>query len=157
MFKLSKAFLLQSLLMPSLSVRHGFGLAISLLILGTSSPSFAETLSFPQVWSQINAKSPAQESSRLETQALQEAHSRTQLRWAPKLYLEGKSVNSNLTDPTLSNKGALGLDLPLYEGGLNSAQREFLQQNLKSQRILPPKLTRTILKGGSSVRNPWYC
>ncbi|MBK7963512.1 MAG: TolC family protein [Bdellovibrionales bacterium] len=116
------------------------GLPFSLLLVGISPQTFANSSSFPDVWSQINLKSPAQEASRLETRALEEAHSRTGLRWVPKLYLEAKSVNSNLTDPHLSNKGALGLDLPLYEGGVNSAQGELLQHSLKSQEDLTSQL-----------------
>ena len=125
----------------------------------------AETLSFASAWNKINEGSAAQESSRLQTESLTESQARVSRHWLPKVYLDAKSYQTN--DPGASffglleqrsikqpdftpdsinhpdshiyTRGALGLDLALYEGGMKSSQVDLFkhsvaaQQNLTSQ------------------------
>jgi outer membrane protein TolC len=119
-------------------------------------PVFAENLDLSKVWSQINTNSAAQESSRLQTESLSESESRSNRHWLPRIYVGALTYQTN--DPGTSffgllsqrsllqsdfnpdainhpdskgyTKGALGIDLPLYEGGMKSSQSD-LYTNLK--------------------------
>lgn len=120
----------------------------------------AETLSFASVWNKINQGSAAQESSRLQTEALTESQTRASLHWFPKVYLDAKSYQTN--DPGASfiglleqrsinqsdfnpdsinhpdthiyTRGALGIDLPLYEGGMKSSQVDMYKYSVQAQK-----------------------
>jgi outer membrane protein TolC len=120
----------------------------------------AETLSFASAWSKINEGSAAQESSRLQTESLTESQARASRHWLPKLYLDAKSYQTN--DPGASffglleqrsiqqtdfnpdtinhpdshiyTRGALGLDLALYEGGMKSSQVDLLKHSVEAQK-----------------------
>ncbi len=129
------------------------------LVLTICSLSHAETLSFKSAWNRINANSAAQESSRLQTEALSEAQSRATRHWLPRIYLDAKSYQTN--DPGASflglleqrslqqsdfspdsinhpdthiyTRGALGVDFPLFEGGLKSAQIDLYKHSVAAQ------------------------
>lgn len=112
------------------------------------STAHANTLTLEQVWTDIHKNSPAQEAARLEQQAADSAKSRSSRHWLPRLYLDAKGYRTNdpgasffglIQQRSLTNadfdvqqinrpdsqtfvRGALGVDLPLYEGGMKSAQ-----------------------------------
>ena len=118
----------------------------------------ATTLS--EVWSQIKANSPAQEASKLQEQSLQESVDRSSKHWLPKVYLDVKAYRTNdpgnsffglleqrkveqadfspnlLNHPDSSTytRGAIGLDLPLYEGGMKKNQVELYKHTLTAQK-----------------------
>jgi outer membrane protein TolC len=132
----------------------------TLVVLLATITSQAETLSFTSVWKQINEVSVAQEASRLQTQSLDEAQSRASRHWLPKLYLDAKSYQTNdpgasffglleqrsITqsdfnpdsinhpDSHLYTRGALGIDLPLYEGGMKSSQVDLYSHSVLAQK-----------------------
>ncbi|MFZ3229615.1 MAG: TolC family protein [Pseudobdellovibrio sp.] len=134
-------------------------LFISLIIFSISNVSFAETLSFPMVWKQINSDSVAQESSRLQTESLNASKERTERHWFPKVYLdikgyqtndpgssffallEQRSLQQNDFNPDAINhpntnfytRGALGLDLALFEGGANTSHVDLLKYAVQAQ------------------------
>ncbi|MGE0763748.1 MAG: TolC family protein [Bdellovibrionales bacterium] len=113
----------------------------------------AETLSFVSAWKKINSASAAQDASRLQTQALRESQSRASRHWLPRVYLDAKSYQTNAPgasffglleqralvqsdfnpdsinrpDSQLFTRAALGLDLPLYEGGMKASQAQMLK------------------------------
>lgn len=104
--------------------------------------------SFDVLWSELYQKSYQQKNAGLEKEATELSLSRAKRHWLPRVYVEGKWFSTN--DPTqvfftnlgqrsiqqsdfipadLNNPGrenfktaTLGLDLPLYEGGLKSSQ-----------------------------------
>lgn len=108
----------------------------------------AQTLSFPQVWEKIKNESAALKASALSSEASEVSENRVSRHWLPKVYLDVKSYQTNepgasffglLQQRRLQNsdfnadlinhpgtstftRGALGLDLPLYEGGSKLAQ-----------------------------------
>jgi outer membrane protein TolC len=107
-------------------------------------------VAFEDVWKTIAADSKSQQASKLEIKAATEARDRASLHWLPKVYLDARSYSTNdpgqsffgllsqrsVTsadfDPNRLNhpdnhiytRGALGLDLPLFEGGMKAAQAE---------------------------------
>ena len=119
----------------------------------------AETLSFASAWNKINEGSAAQESSRLQTESLTESQARVSRHWLPKVYLDAKTYQTN--DPGASffglleqrsikqtdfnpdsinhpdshiyTRGALGLDLALYEGGMKSSQVDLFRHSVAAQ------------------------
>ncbi len=129
------------------------------LILINSQFSNAENLSLPKVWAQINSDSSAQEASRLQLAALNESKNRSARHWLPRIYLGAqayqtndpaasfvgllsqKSVLQSDFNPDLMNnpdtktysKGALGIDLPIYEGGAKSSQTDFYTSLTRAQ------------------------
>ena len=120
----------------------------------------AETLSFSTVWSQINNNSAAQQSSKLQTEALSEAQSRSSRHWLPRIYLDARGYQTNDPgasffglleqrsigqadfDPNAINhpesnvytRGALGLDWAVYEGGIKSSQVDFFKHSVSAQK-----------------------
>lgn len=108
----------------------------------------ADVLSFPAAWREVQDISPAQEAARLKRQSLEMGLGRAERHWLPRLYLDARTYQTN--DPGASffgvleqrqataadfapdsinhpetrifNRGALGLDLALYEGGAKQAQ-----------------------------------
>jgi len=134
-------------------------IAIVLFIFLFQSHLWAETVSFEAAWNKISNDSAAVESSRLQTEALNESQSRASRHWLPQVYIDAKSYRSN--DPGASffglleqrslkqsdfnpdtinhpdarvfTKGALGVDLPLYEGGMKSAQVDVVKYSAAAQ------------------------
>lgn len=120
----------------------------------------AKTLSFESVWQKINSLSLAQDSSRLQTESLIESENRVARHWLPKLYLDAKTYHTNdpgasffalleqralnqsdfnpdlinHPDSHLYTRGALGLDLPLYEGGMKSSQVDLYKYSVTAQK-----------------------
>ncbi len=131
----------------------------SLLIFINADFTKAETLSFPTVWNKINSDSVAQEASKLQTEALSESQSRASRHWLPRLYLDAKSYQTNdpgasffglleqrsieqsdfnpdsinHPDTQIYTRGALGIDLALYEGGMKTAQVDALKHSVAAQ------------------------
>ena len=130
-------------------MKNVFHTLVPLFIILTSAGfAFAEQLSFSYVWNQISAESPAQKSAKLQIKAVSAAKDRAERRWLPTLYLDATGYGTN--DPgsafiglleqralkqsdfnpgginypgdNIYIRGALGVDMPLYEGGMKSAQ-----------------------------------
>jgi len=124
-------------------------LAVPLSAQAAGNPGGAPApLPFPDLWKQVDLHSPAQRGAALETQAARAQESRAGNYRLPQVYLRGQYVNSD--DPALSfmsklrqreiesrdftparlntpdagtfGEAALGVTVPLYEGGLGSAQ-----------------------------------
>ena len=126
----------------------------------------AETLPFASAWKQINSVSAAQESSRLQAESLVESQARAARHWLPKIYVDAKGYQTN--DPGASffglleqrslkqsdfnpesinhpasqlyMRGALGVDLALYEGGMRSAQVEVFKHSAAAQRSMTSQI-----------------
>jgi Outer membrane efflux protein len=119
----------------------------------------ASEFSLEEVWRAISVQSKSQQAANLEFQAASVASDRASLHWLPRVYLDAKSFETNdpglsffgilsqrsVTsadfDPSLLNhpssqlftRGALGIDLPLYEGGMKIAQEE-MQGHIKASK-----------------------
>lgn len=135
-------------------------IAVSIAVM-ISSTALAQTkeLSFDSIWSQVRNQSPALQSSELQTEATLESQSRASRHWLPKVYLDARSYRTN--DPGNSffglleqrslkqtdfnpdtinhpdaqtyTRGALGIDLALYEGGMKSTQVGLLKHAVAAQ------------------------
>jgi hypothetical protein len=140
---------------------------LGLLLLGLSRPALAADLTLEQVWDQISQASKEQQAARLEYQAASEAQARSSRHWLPRIYLDAKSYQTddpgasffgalaqrsvtsadfapnslNHPDAQLYSRGALGLDLPLYEGGMKVAQ-EAMQAHFAAAKGLEVSLTK---------------
>ena len=134
---------------------------IGLTLFALSSHAEAEQLSFPEVWKQIDSASLSQESSRLQSQALGLATERSTRHWEPRIYLDARMYQTSDPGPTfigvleqrslkqsdfdpdainhpdanLFTRAALGMDLPLYEGGIKSLQTELQKHAERSQEL----------------------
>lgn len=121
-----------------------FTAAISVFTLNVN----ATVLTFEQVWSAVAHCSKSQQASSLQLEAAKVGEDRANHHWLPQIYVDGRSYETN--DPTLSfmgilseravkssdfapnslnhpgdhfyNRGALGIDWPIYEGGAKTAQ-----------------------------------
>ena len=108
----------------------------------------AETLSFASLWHRVKEVSPAQGAAHLRTQSAEASLSRAENHWLPRAYVDARAYRTN--DPGASlfgqlqqrrveardfapdslnhpedrtyTRGALGLDLTLFEGGAKQAQ-----------------------------------
>ncbi len=135
--------------------------AAGALVLLWTLQSVAGSLSFKEVWSQIESTSPAQEAAHLQVQSLEEARARADRHWLPKVYvdartyqtndpgqsffglLEQRKVTQSDFDPNALNhpgtstytRGALGLDLPLFEGNMKVSQSALYDHSLKAQKM----------------------
>lgn len=124
-----------------------------------SATAKAETISFPVIWKSVNEQSSAQDSSRLQTEALAASQSSASKHWLPRVYLDAKSFQTNepgssffsiLSQRSLSTadfspdainhpevhtytRGALGVDLALYEGGGKTAYSDLLKASTTAQ------------------------
>lgn len=134
-------------------------LGLMLLLLTTSGLAKSETLTFKEVWMQIRQSSKAIQSSDLMTESIEESQKRNARHWLPRIYLDAKSYNTNQpgasfvglleqksvqsTDFAVSSlnnpesktysRTAVGVDLPLFEGGLKSAYSQLEKNHLSSQ------------------------
>lgn len=140
----------------------------------------AETLSLSEVWRGVREQSAIQEGSRLKTQSVEEGLSRAERHWLPKVYLnaqtyrtndpggafvgllEQRKLRSQDFSPELLNqpdsltftRGALGIDLALYEGGMKQAQVEVyahltVAERLQAAQIQIEEYAQTCLSYGS--------
>lgn len=128
-------------------MKHNKTVMLILMFLQSFSIQAAE-VDFQEVWKIISEKSFAQKATQLESDAANEAQNRSSRHWLPRLYLDVKGYQTN--DPGSSfiglleqrsvaqtdfspdainhpaqqfyTRGALGVDLPLYEGGMKSAE-----------------------------------
>ncbi|EKD42824.1 MAG: hypothetical protein ACD_73C00001G0001, partial [uncultured bacterium] len=131
---------------------------LGLLIMACIWPDYSwsgEKLTFPQIWDKIESRSPEIRGSQNQLSALQVARNRQSLAWLPKATITGKAVSSN--DPTLAFmtklnqrslqqqdfqpanlnepgfnsflNGSLLLDLPLYQGGAQTAMKKSLKNS----------------------------
>lgn len=133
---------------------------VCIILLFLSLDIHAEMVTFNEIWSQIRTNSPAQQAAELQIHAAEEASSRASRHWLPRLYLDvkvyrtndpGQSLmgllqqrqiqandfNPNLLnrpDATTYSRGALGLDLPLFEGGMKTAQAALYQNTVSAQK-----------------------
>lgn len=122
--------------------------------------AFAETLTFPAAWKQISEKSPIQKSMDMQVEASQQNLKMASRHWLPRLYLDAKGYKTNdpgaaffglleqrqLTSADFNPDGinhpeaqtfhreALGLDLPLFEGGMKVAQERMSEAFLDAQK-----------------------
>ncbi|OYZ18067.1 MAG: hypothetical protein B7Y39_14290 [Bdellovibrio sp. 28-41-41] len=136
-----------------------FLLSVS-VILNFASLASAETLSFSSAWSKVNEGSAAQEASKLQVESLKESQARASRHWLPKVYLDAKSYQTNdpgsaffglleqrslqqsdfnpdsinHPDSNIFTRGALGVDLALFEGGMKSSQIDMLKHSLAAQK-----------------------
>jgi outer membrane protein TolC len=118
----------------------------------------AENISFEQLWSAIKVNSPALSSGEHEVRALQFGKSRADFAWLPSLALSGSVFSTNdpganfistlsqrqitagdfnptsLNQPGLNTfeQVSLGVNLPLYEGGMSVAQSAVSAKMLES-------------------------
>jgi len=121
----------------------------------------AQTLSFPVVWKKVKEVSPAQQAAHFKTESAQESLSRAEKHWLPRVYLDARSFSTNdpgnalfgllqqreITandfspdrlnhpDARAFTRGALGLDLALYEGGAKSAHVSMADHLLKAEKL----------------------
>lgn len=134
-------------------------LAIS-FVLAISLRASAQTLPFGEVWKQVSESSPMQQAAHLQTESLQESYGRSNRHWLPRIYVDARTFRTN--DPAQSffgfleqrqvrqtdfdpselnhpdaatfTRGALGVDLPLYEGGLKMNQVSLYDHALNAQK-----------------------
>ena len=130
------------------------------VILNFANLASAETLSFSSAWSKVNEGSAAQEASKLQVETLKESQARASRHWLPKVYLDAKSYQTNdpgsvffglleqrslqqsdfnpdsinHPDSNTYTRGALGVDLALFEGGMKSSQVDMLKHSLAAQK-----------------------
>lgn len=116
-------------------------------------------LSLAEVWKRVVANSEQQQANQLTTDSVQIKKDRSERHWYPKVYLDMKSYRTsdpganffglieqksvqqsdfvpaaiNQPDTQTFTRGALGLDLPLYEGGAQVAVAEMNEHSLKAQ------------------------
>lgn len=121
----------------------------------------AETLTFAEIWKMVQSKSLAREGAQLKLQSAEEGLNRSQNHWYPKIYLDGRSYRTNdpgnaffglleqrkvessdfspdpLNHPDAQNfhRGALGVDIALYEGGMKTAQVAMYQRLAKAEKF----------------------
>jgi outer membrane protein TolC len=121
----------------------------------------AQNLSFKTVWEEIQKNSSVLESARYQTESAKAAQSKAARHWLPKIYIDAKSYQTNeagasffgllqqrsllATDfnPDSINhpetktytRGALGIDLPLFEGGFKSAQSDVMDSASNAQQL----------------------
>lgn len=124
----------------------------------------AEDMNFQTIWKLISDKSHVQKATQLESDAVKEAKNRSARHWLPRLYLDVKGYQTsdpgssfiglleqravtqtdfdldaiNHPDQHFYTRGALGLDFPLYEGGMKVAEYRMQNHfsNSKEQEII---------------------
>lgn len=129
-----------------MKLRILFGQCLLASVLHT--PAKAQTLSFTEVWDKIQSESDAMKASDSAREAAAAARSRASRHWLPRVFLDARGYETNdpgasffgllqqreltsadfnadqINHPDKSTyiRGALGIDLPLYEGGMRTAQ-----------------------------------
>lgn len=124
--------------------------AFILMAFVLSSNVFAKDMQFENLWQNINSNSKALKASSEQVEASKLNLSRSEKHWLPKLYMAGQSYITNdsgaymfgllsqrkieqadfnpatLNEPGSNHftKGALGINLPLYEGGMKESIRK---------------------------------
>lgn len=120
---------------------------------------FAKELSFEDVWNSISNHSSVQKAGQQQKEAAAVAETRSKLHWTPRIYagassystnnsgavffglLEQREVEQTDFDPDSLNHpgnksfvmGKIGLDLPLYEGGMKTSQVKMQGHLLKAK------------------------
>jgi outer membrane protein TolC len=123
-------------------------------------PGKIETLQFRQIWERIKTNSPSQKAALSETEAAVISKNRYSRHWLPVIYADAKAyttndpavtfmsnmgqrgvtqndfIPDNLNNPERSNyqKGTLGLDLPLYEGGSKSEGAKAMEKMAEAKK-----------------------
>lgn len=125
-----------------------------------TSLSLAQTniLTLDSVWSQVDETSLAQESGRAQVESLKITEAKSKRHWYPRVYLNAQTYKTNdpgasffgliqqralessdfsssfinQPDSEIYTRGSLGLDLPLYEGGIRSSQKDMVKLQLLS-------------------------
>jgi outer membrane protein TolC len=121
--------------------------------------SAKEDMDFRKIWSLVETTSPSLQAVRQEAQALEIAQARAASHWLPRVFAGGRAFATN--DPgasfqyslqqrqigmadfvpaSLNEPGSaafeqltLGLDLPLYEGGMRSAQAQAAKKGAEAK------------------------
>ncbi len=126
----------------------------------TSTLTFAQNkMNFTAVWNQVQSNSAALSASEAAVASKKEANSNAKLHWLPTVYLDAKTYRTNdpgnsffglleqkslqqsdFSTTSINNPGsnqftrsALGVDFPLYEGGLKSNKTELTNNLLQAQ------------------------
>ncbi len=136
-------------------------LVLAMLPLSFLASAEASELSFPEVWNHIAGNTPSEKAVKSELEAAQLGAARSQRHWFPVLYLDAKGYDTNDPgaalfsklsqrqispadfSPTLLNhpdaqlieKVTLGLNLPLYEGGVRVANSEIAQIQARAKAL----------------------
>jgi outer membrane protein TolC len=125
-----------------------------------SSVAWSQTMTFQSLWAEIRKNSTALESSHYQTESAKASQSKAARHWLPRLYVDAKSFQTN--DPGSSffgllqqrsvlasdfnpdsinhpetktyTRAALGIDLPLFEGGFKSALSNVMDSALHAQK-----------------------
>jgi outer membrane protein TolC len=133
-------------------------LIIPLTLLGSKSWASETILSLKEVWSDILEASLTHQAGEAQVHALQESLMRAENHWLPKVYFNAQSYKTNnpgtsffgviqqraletgnfavnsINNPSaeIYSQGSLGLDLPLYEGGMRASQVDMMNQFVQS-------------------------
>ena len=134
---------------------------LSIVLTLSSLRAGAQTLSFDEVWKDIQKSSLAIKASNLQVEAMEDSKSRASRHWLPRVYLDGRSYTTNdpgnsffgilsqrslqqadfspdaISHPDAKNymRGALGVDFALFEGGMKSAQVDVFKESLDAQKL----------------------
>jgi outer membrane protein TolC len=147
-------------LLKSLKVKNNMSKFLIVLISVISTTAQAQNLSFKDVWKEIQKNSSVLESARFQTESAQASQIKAGRHWLPKIYIDAKSYQTNdpgssffgllqqrsllatdfnpdaINHPETKNytRGALGIDLPLFEGGFKSAQSDIMNFSFNAQK-----------------------
>lgn len=119
----------------------------------------AQSVSFEEIWTQIRTTSPAREAAYLSTESLSEGERRVSRHWLPHVYLDARTYRTNdpgnvffglleqrkvdstdfspnslnHPDTMTFTRGALGVEMPLYEGNMKMNQQALYEHALQAQ------------------------
>jgi outer membrane protein TolC len=137
-------------------------LLISFTLIALSTQAIAQsTKTFDMLWEQVYSKSAVKKSAELEKDGTELSLARAERHWLPRVYgsaqlfstndptqvfftnlgqraiEQADFVPSDLNNPGRKNfkTGALGVDLPIYEGGMKSSQASMFKSLLKSSEL----------------------
>lgn len=125
-------------------------------------PFHVQAKNFHQIWSEILSRSYMEKSHQFKLEQLNESKERISNQWMPKIYLEAQALSSNepanvlfgkissghIEESDFGNdrlnrpghnffqKGTVGLNLSLYEGGITAEQASIADANLDAQKNL---------------------
>lgn len=129
----------------------------------------SQTVGFRKIWQQVSHESSALKSANYAYRAAQQAEDRSKMHWLPKVYAGGQAYSTNnpgavffgqlqqraviaqdFNPQSLNYPGGqsfsqvtLGVDLPIYEGGMKANQRQ-LQHNLSESKKLQSRHTKNM-------------